>query len=120
MSRPGRLLAALGIVIAPVVLAGCASIPTDASTKQFCTEGEKFSASTTLEQGKKAADRLAEVGTPQGIPASARKGFVELVDRVRGAKDAADFHRKAKKLTKAEARHLADLSAYIKETCDLG
>lgn len=124
MSRTGRVVptsgAVLGTLLAMLALAGCQNIPDNASKKQFCSEGEKFSASTTFEQGVKAAKRLAEVGTPKGIPASARDGFVELVDRVTGSKDGVDFRKKAAKLTDAEAKHLADLSAYIKETCDLG
>jgi len=119
MSLSGRLPAISGTLLAIVVLAGCRSIPEDASTKDFCSEGEKFSASTTFEQGVKAAEKLAEVGTPKGIPKSARKGFVELIDRVTGSKDAAEFNKKKNKLTAAEAKHLSDLSTYIKETCDL-
>lgn len=120
MSRIGRWLAVFGALLAMLALAGCQDVPENASKKEFCSEGEKFSASTTFEQGVKAAERLAEVGTPAGIPKSARLGFVELIERVTESKNGAEFKKKTKELSDEEGKHLMDLSAYIDKTCDLG
>ncbi|MBO9519890.1 MAG: hypothetical protein J7518_00015 [Nocardioidaceae bacterium] len=108
------------VTLSPI-LVGCgqADIPTNASTRDFCGEGEKFSASTSFKEGVAAAEKLGEVGTPKNITAGARAGFVELVERVTGSDSGADFKKKQAKLTKAEATHLADLNEYIQKTCDL-
>jgi hypothetical protein len=100
-------------------LGGCQDIPTSASVKDFCSAGEKFSASTTFKQGVTAAKRLEKIGTPGDIPKSARRGFVELVNRVLDAKDGQDFLKKNKKLTHAQGEDLMALTAYIKKTCTL-
>ena len=100
-------------------LAGCRSIPTDASVKDFCAKGEAFSASTTFEAGKKRAEALADVGTPKGIDKAARKGFEQLISRVTGAEDGADFKKKAAKLNASERTNLEALSSYIDKTCQI-
>lgn len=107
-------LLALGLALG---LSGCRSIPKSASVKDFCSAGEKFSASTTFGQGVSAAKKLAATGTPKGIPADARDGFVQLIDRVLDAKDGQDFMRKTKKLNSDERKNLKALDAYIKKTC---
>lgn len=119
MNRIARIAAAGAVCLAVGSVAGCRNVPEDASTKDFCSKGEKFSASTTFEAGVKAADKLAEVGTPKGIPKDARDGFVELIDRVTDAKNGADFKKKAAKLSTKERKHLEALSSYIQKTCDL-
>lgn len=125
MSSTGRTGARLGLVVsallASAALAGCGGedIPENASKKDFCSEGEKFSASTNFAEGVTAAKKLAEVGTPKDITTGARAGFVELVERVTGSKSGADFKKKQAKLSKTEAEHLSDLNEYIQKTCDL-
>lgn len=119
MNRPARAAAAVATCLAASVVAGCGGIPEDASVKDFCSRGEKFSASKTFATGKKRAEALAETGTPKGIDADARKGFEELIDRVTSSENGADFKKKADKLSDAEARHLRALDGYIKKTCDL-
>jgi hypothetical protein len=113
------VLAAACALAAATALTGCESIPEDASVKAFCTTGEKFSASTSFKEGVRTAEKLGEVGTPKGIPADARQGFVELVDRVTGAKSGADFKKRQAKLSKDEKEHLRALDSYIQKTCDL-
>jgi hypothetical protein len=119
MIRPVRARGTAAACLAMSVLAGCGGIPDDASVKDFCAQGEKFSASKTFATGKERAEALADTGTPKGIDADARKGFEELIDRVTSSEDGADFKKKADKLTDAEARHLRALDGYIKDTCDL-
>ena len=106
----------LAVVAAPL-LAGCQSVPSDASVKAFCASGEQFSASTKFAQGVAAAKHLAKVGTPAGINADARAGFIELINRVTGAHDGNDFLKRSRKLTVEEQKHLAALSVYITKTC---
>ena len=119
MNRLPRVVAVCATLLAVGLVTGCQKIPEDASTKDFCSNGEKFSASTTFEAGVKAAEKLRDVGTPAGIPKGARQGFVELIERVTEADDGADFKKKAKKLSAAERRHLEALSTYLAKTCDL-
>ena len=111
-----------GVLLAAAVTvgaSGCQDIPDSASHRDFCKAGEKFSASTTFAQGVAAARRLEKVGTPSDIPERARRGFVELVERVLDAKDGQDFTKKNKKLTEAQGKDLMALTAYIKKTCAL-
>src|SRR4051812_7637592 len=85
-----------------VGLGGCKDVPTSASVKDFCSAGEKFSASTTFKQGVSSAKKLSDVGTPKGIPKAARDGFVQLINRVLDAKNGQDFIKKSKKLNATE------------------
>ncbi len=114
MRRATPFLLAL---IAVPLLAGCKSVPTNATVKDFCASGERFSASTRFDQGVAAANHLAKVGTPRGISADARAGFIELINRVTGAHDSKDFVKKTNSLNVDEQRHLAALSEYITKTC---
>lgn len=109
-------LIAFGVVLVPA-LTGCQSIPQDAPVATFCSSGEQFSASTKFDQGVRAAKHLAEVGTPKGIDPDARAGFVELINRVTGARDGNDFIKSSKKLTTEEQKHLSALGEYIQKTC---
>jgi hypothetical protein len=119
--RRGATRAATVLLAASLALGlgGCGRIPTSASKKDFCSAGERFSASTTFKQGVAAAKDLQKTGTPSNIPKSARRGFVELVSRVLDAKDGQDFLKKNKKLTEAQGKDLMALTAYIKKTCTL-
>lgn len=115
MRRVTPLLLAL---VAVPLLAGCKSVPNNATVKAFCASGERFSASTRFDQGVAAAKDLAKVGTPHGINADARAGFIELINRVTGARDGKDFIKQTNNLNADEKRHLAALSDYIAKTCD--
>ncbi|CUR60342.1 exported hypothetical protein [metagenome] len=55
------------------------SAPEKASVKEFCTTFQDMSEE---ESGKKVADMLSEVGTPEDIPAEARQGFEVLIDKI--------------------------------------
>ncbi|MCW2857515.1 MAG: hypothetical protein JWR52_3130 [Marmoricola sp.] len=105
------------VLLAVPVLAGCQSVPSNASVKAFCSSGDRFSASTRFDQGVAAAKNLAKVGTPVGINADARAGFIELINRVTSAHDGNDFTTKSRKLTVDEQKHLVALTNYIAKTC---
>jgi hypothetical protein len=98
-------------------LSGCQDIPKSATKKDFCSAGEKFSASTTFKQGERSAKKLGDVGTPTDIPKRARDGFVQLINRVLDAKDGQDFIKKSKKLDADERKNLMALNDYIQKTC---
>ncbi|RNL80087.1 hypothetical protein [Nocardioides marmorisolisilvae] len=117
--RPAATRAATALLATTLALGlgGCRDIPKSATVKDFCSAGEKFSASTTFKQGVSAAKKLADTGTPKGIPQAARDGFVQLIDRVLDAKNGQDFIKKSKKLNTSEQKNLKALDAYIKKTC---
>ena len=119
--RPAATRAATVLLTATLAagLGGCGDIPTSASKKEFCSAGEKFSASKTFRGGVAAARRLQRTGTPGDIPKNARRGFVELVNRVLDAKNGQDFLKKNKRLTEAQRKDLRALTAYIEKTCTI-
>lgn len=120
MNRAAQVAAGSAALAAALLAAGCRSIPEDASVADFCETGEAFSASTDFSSGVAAAEELAKVGTPADIDAAARAGFEELIDRVTGAKDGADFKKTTAALTDAERDHLEALTVYIRKTCEIG
>jgi hypothetical protein len=63
--------------------------PSDASEKEFCEAynqesdlGEDASAEEEVDEAHQMADKLKEVGTPEGISDDEREGFEILVDAV--------------------------------------
>lgn len=105
-------------VLATVVLGGCGGgIPTDASVKDFCAAGERFSEATKFDEGTKAAERLRDTGTPEDVPKDARAGFEEVVSLVTGSKDTKDLQKRYEKLTDAQEKSVEALDAYIEKTC---
>ncbi|MFL6025163.1 MAG: hypothetical protein ACJ72O_17605 [Marmoricola sp.] len=117
--RPRATRAATVLLTAALALglSGCRDVPTTASVKDFCSAGEKFSASTTFKQGISSAKKLQDIGTPSNTPKRARDGFVQLINRVLDAKDGQDFIKKSKKLDADERKNLMALNDYIKKTC---
>jgi hypothetical protein len=113
----GRVVAAA--VVSTVVLTGCQSIPEDATTKDFCSAGEKYSElrDVAFSEAVRVSKQLAEVGTPADIDASARAGFVELIERMDDADNGADFRRRTLSMNEQERKHLLDLDTYIQKTC---
>jgi len=106
-------------MVSAVALAGCGSIPDDATEKAFCSAGEKYSElrDVSFAEAVKVSRQLAEVGTPANIDASARAGFVELIDRMDAAKNGADFRKRTLNMNEKERKHLLDLDTYIQKTC---
>lgn len=120
--RRGRLGAlALVTVVTAGTLTGCQKIPEDASKAAFCQAGERFSAlnDVPFSEGQAAIKALADVGTPADIDKPARKGFVELVDRMNSSDDAAEFLKKSQSLNTEEAANRSALTVYIQLTCVL-
>ncbi len=115
-----RLALLAALVAGALVLVGCGTtIPQNASVKAFCSEGEKYSSleGVPFKTGQQAIRRLAEVGTPAGISASARSGFVELVHRMEDADSGEDFRRATRSMSSSERKHLLGLDDYIQKTC---
>jgi hypothetical protein len=96
---------------------GCRVVPSDATKQEFCAAGEAFSESEGFSNGVKAAEHLASVGTPPDIKASARAGFIELVERMADSENGPDFRRRTRSLTSRESKHLLDLDTYIQGAC---
>ncbi|MFL6061580.1 MAG: hypothetical protein ACJ72E_10135 [Marmoricola sp.] len=96
---------------------GCTKVPANASTEAFCAAGSTFSSVEGFANGVKAAKSLAAVGTPPDIDASARAGFVELVERMVDSKNGPDFRSRTRHLSNVEKKHLLDLDTYIGKTC---
>ncbi len=109
----------LGSLLGAVVLTGCQSIPEDAATEDFCSAGQKYSElrGVPFAEAVEVSKQLADVGTPPDIDASARAGFVELIERMDKAKNGADFRNRTTGMSDEERRHLLDLDSYIQRTC---
>lgn len=107
------------VLLGTVLLAGCQNIPEDASTQDFCEAGERYSAlrDVTFAKALQVSKQLAEVGTPADIDASARAGFVELIERMEAAENGADFRERTVGMSEKERQHLLDLDTYIQKTC---
>lgn len=109
----------MGVVAGSVLLTGCGSseIPDDASAKDFCSAGDRFSTATEFKDGVKAAEGLRETGTPKDISADARKGFVLVVELVAESSDTKDLQKRYEDLTDKEKQSVDSLDTYIRKTC---
>jgi len=68
-------------------LTACGGAPTDASTKDFCEAVQDFpeqseDAGKVVDSYKEYAEKLDEVGTPEGISDDARDGFEVFVEEL--------------------------------------
>lgn len=117
----GRVVvrAVAGAVMGSVLLSGCQNIPEDAATTDFCSAGERYSElrDVAFAEAVAVSKELAEVGTPADIDASARAGFVELIERMDAAENGADFRKRTLTMNAEERQHLLDLDTYIQKTC---
>lgn len=89
---------------------GTAGAPTDASQADFCRTFTEIGSGVTPHE---AAGRLLSIGTPSGISASARNGFVLLATHLSALPDdskGADLETVAKDLRGTDQ---ADLIAFI-------
>lgn len=109
----------LGALLGALVLTGCQSIPEDAAKEDFCSAGQKYSElrGVPFDEAVAVSKQLAEVGTPADIDASARAGFVELIERMDEAENGADFRQRTLTMDQDERKHLLDLDTYIQRTC---
>jgi hypothetical protein len=113
-----RVTAGCAALLTSAALAGCGGgIPQDASVKDFCKAGEKFSSATKFDAGVKAAENLEDTGTPKNIPDNARDGFEVVVDMVTGSKDTKDLQKRFDKLSNKDKSSMDAPDKYIRKTC---
>jgi len=147
-SLPVTLLAALLLVLG--LVAGCGGSdssgsgdaaddacdsaggpPTDASVEDFCgtfldliqqasQQGSDISDADAVKLAKEAADSLSEVGTPEDMPAEARRAFETAIEKIRSIPDGAtqkEMDAIAADLTDEQQADLQALSVYVNEKC---
>ncbi|WP_205471744.1 hypothetical protein [Nocardioides sp. SYSU D00038] len=103
--------------------------PTDASEKDFCAAFTDLSQSASgsgedteaaIEKVKDAAEKLADVGTPEGMPDDARKGFelfLEAIDEVDADASEEDLQDLGNDLSDEENDSVDAFVKYASETC---
>ena len=96
---------------------GAAAAPTDASQSDFCRTFTRLGTGATPHE---AADRLLAVGTPSGISASARDGFVLLASHLSALPDdsqGADLESVANDLRGSDQGDLVAFITYYAAEC---
>ncbi|MBF4163713.1 hypothetical protein [Nocardioides acrostichi] len=122
--RSSLSLATLALVAGTLTACGGSSdpeaAPDDASTDDFCavykdisTDGDQ----NDLDAAKKAADRLAEVGTPEDMPDDARKAFEDMISLVQGADSEKDLEEAFADGSTDAGSGLGALGNYLFTTC---
>ncbi len=105
--------------------------PTDASVEDFCgtfldlieqasQQGSDVSDADAVELAKEAADKLSEVGTPEDMPADARRAFEKAIELIRSIPEGAtqkEMDDIAADLTAEQQQDLQALTAYVTEKC---
>lgn len=140
------LLAALVLVLG--LVAGCggsdssnagsaddggsaAGPPTDASVEEFCgtfldlieqasQQDSDASDADAVKLAKDAAEQLSEVGTPEDMPADARRAFEKAIELIRSIPDDASRQEMdviAEDLTEDQQKDLQALTAYVTQKC---
>jgi hypothetical protein len=102
---------------AALSLLAAAACGSSTTVEDFCRAGDGFAKATEFDAGVKAAKRLEDTGTPDGIPEHARKGFDVVVGLVADAEDQADLEKRYSALTKSQKDTVDALDAYIAKTC---
>ena len=111
--------------------AGDGGAPTNASVEEFCgafidmiqeagTGGADMSDADAVALAKKLANKLQEVGTPEDMPADARKGFELALQKINDLPDdatQAEMEAANAELTEEEKGYQKALSDYITEKC---
>jgi len=145
-SLPVTLLAALLLVLG--LVAGCGGDddsnagadddggsaggpPTNASTEDFCgtfldlieqasQQGSDASDADAVSLAKEAAEQLSEVGTPEDMPADARRAFEKAIELIRTIPDDAtqkEMDEIADDLDEEQQKDLQALTAYVTQKC---
>jgi len=125
------------------LLAGCGSddssgaasvgggMPTDASTEEFCgafldliqqaqEAGSDISDADAVKLAKDLAEKLEEIGTPEDMPADARRAFESAIDKINDLPDDAtrdEMDEAAGDLTDEEQADQEALSTYLTQKC---
>jgi hypothetical protein len=94
-------------------------VPLSATKAAFCSARAAYARLTPAQfsAAQAAVAKLAQVGTPDDINASARLGFIEVIDRVNSSQSAEDFAAAVKAMTTAEKDHVKALDDYTQTTC---
>ena len=105
--------------------------PTNASVEDFCgtfldmiqqasEAGQDISDADAIKVAKQTADKLAEIGTPEGIPDDARVAFELAIDKIQSIPDDAtrkEMNAIADDLTDEQRKNLDALTTYVTSTC---
>ena len=103
--------------------------PRSSSEEDFCAaflkiseeaSGDSSDTEAQIEQAKDAAEELADVGTPEGIPDDARKGFelmIQLIDEVESDASEEDLNGVFEELSEDEQKSYTSFFTYVSETC---
>lgn len=105
----GLLTASLALVIGTAAACGGpagADAPEDAATADFCEVIKNVDFGSSADE---FAEELAEVGTPEGIPAEAREGFEIMIDNA-----------SADEISDGDQKKVDALLDYFSETCVAG
>lgn len=130
MNLKRSLAAGATVVIAAFSLTACgggaSGAPEDASKDDFCnayTDSSAMESGTTdpkdmLKAMQDGADKLEEVGTPEGIPDDAREGFETYVDEIKDLdEDDLDNPEDSNKVSDDDADKVMAFTKYAGETC---
>ena len=113
--KPATALATMTAVAA--VLSGCGGPPTDASQKDFCAQLKAVNTQKSWKATKESVAKLEEIGTPKGISADAREGFVELAANTQKAKDREGLLKTIEGLNKSDRTQLTAFNDYVTKAC---
>jgi hypothetical protein len=134
-------LLALGLLLG--LLAGCGSddssgaaadeggMATNASVEEFCgafldliqqaqEAGSEISDADAIKLAKDLAEKLEEIGTPEDMPADARRAFETAIQKINDLPDDAtrdEMDEAAADLTDEEKKDQEALSTYLTKTC---
>ncbi len=137
MSRISLLAAPLLVV---GLVAGCgddgggaddaAEAPKDATAEEFCApfvdmyndvvaKGQDISNADAVKIAKDTAEKLEEAGTPEDMPADARKGWELVIEKLSELDDDATVEevQAAQNLSDEEQKYSDALSEYVATTC---
>jgi hypothetical protein len=110
--------------------AGAADAPNDATVEEFCqpfidlikdvaAKGEDISDEEAVRIAKETAQKMEEAGTPDDMPADARKGFELILKKLKELPDDATREEvdQFAELSEEEQKYSTALQQYITEKC---
>jgi hypothetical protein len=128
-----KALLAAGLVLVAAATAGCGDDgpPTDASKDHFCgvfddmltdlgALDEDAKPADAVKALKKAGGQLAEVGTPEDMPADARKGYELILDEIEQLDEDAskeDVTSLGEDVSDSDQKSMDAYTKYLSETC---
>ncbi len=100
-----------------VLLSACGGPPTDASQKEFCAQLKQVNTEKSWKATKEAVSELEEIGTPKGISADAREGFLELAANTEKSQDRDTLLKTIEKLNTSDRKQLTAFNDYVTKAC---